>query len=118
MLWFEQFPEFEVTGAAKNGARIVDRINEVNPDVVLLDIHQGLPENLPLIRAIRGSAASPAILLRTHTDQVNDHAIAMEADGHVGPSTQTKELGDAIRKAFNKRRMALTAANMPMTKAG
>ncbi len=118
MLWLEQFPEFEVSGTSSNGAHLVDRINQLNPDVVLLDINKGVSENLPVVRAIRGSASSPAILLKSPSEQHNDHALAMESDGSIGPLTAVKDLCDAIRKAANKRRMALSAANMPLTKAG
>jgi DNA-binding NarL/FixJ family response regulator len=118
MLWLEQFPEFEVSGTSHNGAHLVDRINQVNPDLVLLDINKGVAENLPVVRAIRGSASSPAILLKSQTEHINDHALSAESDGTIGPSTAVKDLCDAIRKATNKRRMALSAANMPMTKAG
>jgi DNA-binding NarL/FixJ family response regulator len=118
MLWLEQFPEFEVSGTSRNGAHLVDRINQVNPDLVLLDINKGVAENLPVVRAIRGSASSPAILLKSQTEHINDHALSAESDGTIGPSTAVKDLCDAIRKATNKRRMALSAANMPMTKAG
>ena len=117
MLWLEQFPEFEVSGTSSNGAHLVDRINKANPDIVLLDINKGVAENLPLVRAIRGSLSSPAILLKAQTEQSAD-ALASESDGSIGPSTAVKDVCDAIRKATNKRRMALSAANMPMTKAG
>jgi chemotaxis response regulator CheB len=117
MLWLEQFPEFEVSGISRNGAHLVDRINKVNPDIVLLDINNGVAENLPLLRAIRGSNSSPAILLKAQTEQQAD-ALALESDGTIGPSTAIKDVCDAIRKATNKRRLALSAANVPMTKAG
>lgn len=117
MLWLEQYPEFEVSGISRNSAHLVDRINRVNPDIVLLDINNGFGENLPLLRAIRGTNSSPAILVKTQTEQQAD-ALAVESDGSLAPSTAIKEVCDAIRKATNKRRMALTAANMPMTKAG
>lgn len=117
MLWLEQFPEFEVSGTSSNSAQLLDRINKANPDIVLLDINKGVAENLPLVRAIRGSLASPAILLKAQTEQSVD-ALANESDGSIGPSTAVKDVCDAIRKATNKRRMALSAANMPMTKAG
>jgi len=117
MLWLEQYPEFEVSGISRNSAHLVDRINKVNPDIVLLDINNGVGENLPLLRAIRGTNSSPAILVKTQTEQQAD-ALAIESDGTLAPSIAIKEVCDAIRKASNKRRMALTAANMPMTKAG
>lgn len=117
MLWLEQYPEFEVSGISRNSAHLVDRINDVNPDIVLLDINNGVAENLPLLRAIRGTNSSPAILLKAQTEQSAD-ALANECDGTIGPSTAVKEMSDAIRKATNKRRVALSAANMPMTKAG
>ncbi len=117
MLWLEQYPEFEVSGVSRNSAHLVDRINKVNPDVVLLDINNGMSENLPLLRAIRGTKSSPAILLKAQTEQQAD-ALAHECDGTLAPTLAIKEISEAIRKASNKRRLALSAANMPMTKAG
>ena len=117
MLWLEQFPEFEVAGASNNGAQLVDRIGELNPDVVLLDVNKGAAENLPVLRAIKAFASAPAVLLRSPID-TNDSMLQIEADGSVVPSTSIKELCEAIRKAANKRRVAMSAANMPLTKAG
>lgn len=117
MLWLEQFPEFEVAGASNNGAQLVDRIGELHPDVVLLDVNKGAAENLPVLRAIKAFASAPAVLLRSPIDS-NDNMLQIEADGSVVPSTSIKELCEAIRKAANKRRVAMSAANMPLTKAG
>ena len=118
MLWLEQFPEFEVEGAAISGADWIARINEHRPDVVLLDSTFFRPENLPSLRAVKSGPFAPGILVKTVNNQQLDSLIANEADETLGSEASIKDLCEAIRKAANKRRVALSAANMPITLAG
>lgn len=119
MLWLEQFPEFEITGTAQFGTDLLRRIKDSQPDVVLLDFNPETIDSLPIVRAIRTSATSAAILATTSGETcVKDCLKASEADEVINPSSSIKDLCESIRRVVNKRRMAVAAANVPMTKAG
>lgn len=119
MLWLDQFPEFEVAGATADATHIFDQVKSAKPDMVLLDVSKSNNETIHLIRTLKGLEQRPAVLLRCQNESyLGDSALSLEADCSIGPKNSIKELCEAIRKVANKRKVALSAANMPMTKAG
>ncbi|HEY9714326.1 MAG TPA: hypothetical protein V6C72_12725 [Chroococcales cyanobacterium] len=126
MLWLDQFADLEVTGATADATSmagaLVGQVKRAQPDVVLVDLASAIEIAdttvfpTTLVKAIKSAAGEPGILIRGQHDQ--EIALAAETDGYFGPKSSIKELADAIRKIANKRRLALSAANMPMTKAG
>lgn len=122
MLWLDQFPEFEIVGRT-NDSDLLSQIQELEPDVVLLGIESPGPEDLHLhlriIRNIRALNGSPAVLFTCQTVAgAYDTILANESDGFITYHDSLKEIFDSVRKAANKRKLAQSTANMPMTKAG
>jgi DNA-binding NarL/FixJ family response regulator len=109
MLWLEQFPEFEITGTAQFGTDLLKRIKESQPDVVLLDFNPETIDSLHIIRAIRTSATSAAILATSSAE--------VGVKECLNPSSSIKDLCESIRRVVNKKRVAVAAANVPMSKA-
>jgi YesN/AraC family two-component response regulator len=59
----EQNPEWKVCGEAENGAIAIDKVKQLNPDVVILDLTMPIMNGLDAARAIRGIAPKIYILL-------------------------------------------------------
>jgi DNA-binding NarL/FixJ family response regulator len=95
----EAYPEFRVVGEAADGLEALQRAEELNPDLVLLDI--GLP-NLNGIEAesrLRQTVPSAKILFLT---QENDAGLARNvlsdgAQGYVLKTDAGRELLSAIK---------------------
>ena len=89
---------FEVVGEAATGAEAVARAGEVQPDVVVMDLHMPELDGIAATRSIIRSNPSAAVLVLTHSDEdqsVLDVVLA-GARGYV-----LKEAGtDAILRAI------------------
>jgi DNA-binding NarL/FixJ family response regulator len=118
MLWLDQFPEFEVFGTT-NDNDFMPLIEEIKADVVLLAKESPEPEDFLTTRQIKALNNSPAIVLSYQSDVgAYEPMLANESDGLITSKTSLTEIYDALHKVVNKRRVAQSAANMPMTKAG
>lgn len=53
----------EVVGVATSPAEALDRVAELRPDVVVVDLHLGPDSGLELARRLATAAASPAVVL-------------------------------------------------------
>ena len=75
----EQDPRFEIVGSASDGAEAARLVDEVNPDVVLIDA--GVPGNDPLVatRLIMRGAATPRVVIMAGPDDELDAVEAHDA---------------------------------------
>ena len=75
----EQNPRFEIVGSASDGAEAARLVDEVNPDVVLIDA--GVPGNDPLVatRLIMRGAATPRVVIMAGPDDELDAVEAHDA---------------------------------------
>lgn len=118
MLWLEQFADLEVYGGSTNAPMIKRQVEEVQPDVVLLGLDTSNPESLPIARLLKSATCTPAILLVQRKDDNVENLLAAECDGQIGPATRLKELPEIIKRAAQRKRIALSQTTVPMAKAG
>jgi CheY-like chemotaxis protein len=91
-----------VVGVASTGAEALRRVEELRPDVTLVDIDLGGESGLELAGRLvglpGGAAASPVILISTHAEQ--DYADLIAASPAVGflPKTalSARAIGDLL----------------------
>ena len=96
-------PDIEIVGEAADHPQALERVAEVRPDVILLDMVIGPPD--PGFAAALAAAAPDArtIILSGHPpDRVDPELRAMAAT-HVGKSTAFDELAGAVRAAVTSR---------------
>jgi CheY-like chemotaxis protein len=87
-----------VVGVASNTAEALQRVEELRPDVTLLDIDLGGESGLELARSLHGQAgqaSAPVILISTHAEQ--DYAELIAASPAIGFLPKTALSADAIR---------------------
>ena len=86
-----------VVGVASTGAEAIRRVEELRPDVTLLDIDLGGESGLELARRLHGQAGrapAPVILISTHAEQ--DYAELIAASPAIGFLAKTALSADAI----------------------
>ena len=94
--------DMEVVGEATNGMEGLEKVSELLPDVVLMDIAMPVMGGLEAIRRIRKEFAGTKILALTQYDD-KEHvfpAIQAGATGFVSKTAASSELAHGIRAVF------------------
>jgi len=90
-----------VVGVASTGTEAVRQVNELRPDVTLVDIDLGGESGFEVARRLHGDANGarrPMILISTHSEQ--DYADLIAASPAVGFLAKSALSGDAIRNVL------------------
>jgi two-component system LytT family response regulator len=106
----EAFPEIEIIGEAENGKQALERISELRPDLVFLDLQMPVMGGFEVVRNLRHGHL-PVVVVVTAYDE---HAIqAFEAgalDYLLKPVSGTR-LKKAVERAQSLRNKPLEVAN-------
>lgn len=97
----ESEPGYQVVGEAADGARAVDLVAQLRPDVVLMDVQMPGVDGLEATRRITASSpeGGPAILILTTFDR-DDYlfaALQAGASGFLLKNASAEDLVDAVR---------------------
>lgn len=92
-------PDLEVVGEAGNGAEAIERVRELGPDVVCMDVQ--MPGMDGLVATARIAAEHPDVAVLVLTTFDDDDALfrALEAgaSGFLLKTTRPEQLADAVR---------------------
>ena len=121
----EAQPDLEIVCDAADGAAAVQRTNELQPDVLLVDISMPGLNGLEVTRAVRASnpAVAVVVLSRHSEEGYVQQLLAAGASAYVLKQSPTAELLHAIRAAANgehylDQTLASRAADAYMTRHG
>ena len=92
-------PDIEVVGEAVNGKEAVDRVAELGPDVILMDVRMPVMDGLQATRAIASVDGAPRVLVLTTFD-LDDYvyeALRAGASGFLLKDASAGELAEAVR---------------------
>ncbi len=92
--------EFRVVGEASSGPEGVEKVRELQPRLVLLDIRMAGGDGLDALGAIRAENAATSVVMLTTYDNPTymARAVAGGASGYVLKGVGRDELLDALRK--------------------
>ncbi len=115
----KEFPEIEVVGTARNGFEAVERIENLEPDLVFLDVQMPGLDGLGVINKLReGRAPMPAIVLCTAFDQYALEAFKLEALDYLLKPVERDRLAltiERVRRAMIETEPVPAAATPPST---
>ncbi|MCF2152313.1 response regulator transcription factor [Desmonostoc muscorum LEGE 12446] len=97
----EKSPDIEVTGSASSGKIGFQLIEQVNPDVVLVDLLLPDMSGLELTRSIKRNTNSKVVIFtnETHSDFINS-AFRHGADSYMLKSADVELIELAIKRAY------------------
>ena len=89
----------EVVAEAANGQEAVAKVEELAPDVVLMDVRMPLQNGIEATRTIRGAFPSTRIVMLTVSDDEDDlfDAVKAGANGYLLKEVSIEEVADAVR---------------------
>ena len=91
--------DYSAAGEARNGAEALERIRELNPDIVLLDISMPGMDGMALAQTLQDSGAAPAIVFCTAYQDQALSAFEVEAVDYVVKPVRAERLAKALEKA-------------------
>ena len=92
-------PDFEVVGEASNGVEAVALVNQVQPDVVLMDLRMTLLDGAAATAQIHAQHTKTAVLILTSYESNADILRSFEAGamGYLLKDAQSEDLFTAVR---------------------
>jgi DNA-binding NarL/FixJ family response regulator len=98
-------PEFEVVGAVNDGRAVLQAVQELNPDVLIVDVSMPLLNGLDCTRHLRESGCTAKILILTmHPDAtLAQESLSAGASGYLLKSSPGSELKGALREVLRGR---------------
>lgn len=108
--------DLEVVGEAPDGRAGIDLIEEVRPDVVLMDIRMPVLDGLEATRTLHARSDPPRVIVLTTFDG-DDYvvgAIAAGADGFLLKDTPPPDIVDAVRRVADGEAMLSPAATQTL----
>ena len=92
-------PRFEIVGSCNNGSRAVEAIQELKPDLVLLDIRMPGLDGLEVARLIGGGVGIPIIIFVTAFDGFALEAFDAAAADYLLKPIEAERLDRALARA-------------------
>ena len=92
--------DFEVVAEARDGTEVVDILAEVEPDVLLLDLHMPRRDGIETLNGINHHRLKTKVIVLTASEDPDQHVRALKqgASGIVLKQSATKLLAESIRK--------------------
>jgi two-component system, NarL family, nitrate/nitrite response regulator NarL len=102
---FRKEPEFKIIGEASDGRQALQLINDLHPDVLLLDLLMPLLTGLETLRELSNSRTPvrPIVLTAAIAQEQIAQALQLGARGIVLKDTPTEVLFNSIRAVMNGR---------------
>ncbi len=100
---------YEVVGHAANGMQAVERCNDLQPDVVLLDIRMPGMDGLEAARHMSGMEEPPAVVFCTAYEEHAVDAFNVQAIGYLLKPVRRNDLAQVLGNAKRTNRLQLAA---------
>ena len=91
--------DMTVVGDADNGIEALDRVRDVSPDIVVMDVNMPLAGGVAGVRAIRGAGFATKIVMLTISEEDDDlfDAIRAGANGYLLKNIRPEALFEDLR---------------------
>ncbi len=92
--------QFEVAGEAENGENALEKVEQLNPDIILIDLYMPVMNGLEAIRVIKEKYETPIIILTTYNeDHLLLEGIELGVNGYLLKDTDSEKLFHTMEAA-------------------
>lgn len=97
---------FNVIGFADNGRKAIDKINELHPDILLLDVNMPVLGGIEILAEIRKNNINVKVIMLTiHNErEYLIKAVELGCDGYILKESDSDELKNAIYNVYEGKR--------------
>jgi DNA-binding NarL/FixJ family response regulator len=94
--------DFEVVAQAQDGRQVLEVLEQLEPDILLLDLRMPLLDGLATLQKLQAGKTKTRIIVLTASDDKNEFVQAMKfgTSGIVLKQTATEQLIKSIRKVY------------------
>ena len=98
---FATAPDIEIVGEATNGEEVFQKVRDMNPDLVVLDLNMPDKDGLEILRQIRseGNEIPVVILTLFPPERFKQAAMQSGATNFLSKDCNPDDLLEAVRKA-------------------
>ena len=100
-------PDCEVIGEAENGREALEKVESLEPDLILLDIRMPIMDGIACAEAISRLDNPPAVIFITAFDEHALAAFQVDAVGYLLKPVRREQLNEALAKASRVNRAQL-----------
>lgn len=99
----KEIRDIEVIGEAKDGDEVIDKIKELKPDIILLDISMPKVNNLNFCEKIKSISEDIKIIILSmhYSEEYVREALRYGVKGYILKDSSFSELEIAIKSVFN-----------------
>ena len=107
----ESRSDWRVCGEAGDGIEAIEKVRELRPDIVLMDINMPRMDGLEATRIIRRDIPGSKVIIVTqnHASIAREQARSVHAEGSITKSDLAQDLFPAIEKVFGEAKSAARA---------
>lgn len=111
--------DIEIVDYAENGQVAIEKVRELNPDVVLMDINMPVMDGLTATQRLKAESPRTQIVIVTVQDDANymRQAIRAGAVDFIAKPVSADDLAEAIRRAYSKIPTTLVQPAAPVAQA-
>ena len=108
-------PDYVVAGALSNGTSVLQQVDELKPDVIILDISLPDMTGFDVVRQLKKRGCSAKVIFLTVHENIDFVRAAFELDaaGYVFKSRISSDLVEAINTICNGGRFSSAELSLP-----
>ncbi len=111
-------PDYTCVGEAENGEQALQRVQALNPDIVILDVRMPVMDGMAVAKQLSRQECPPAVIFCTAYDEYAIKAFQVSATGYLLKPVRHDDLAAALAKASQVNQLQVRQLEAAQTEDG